>query len=115
MSRPMNVKTIQNKFPNPIKADEVNPGIQREDPTAYCVGGAFCFHVQRSRKGIIACNFPGSTYVARLLNLINPRLSVEKAQRHAEHITWQNDQGRFDVAWQELQRALEYGFVKGAV
>jgi hypothetical protein len=96
------MQQIRALYPNPLRwldADE-------DDTSAYCVGGA-CVHLAGiAFRGGRAGLFPCTDTIAEALGLLNPRLHALLADFYANTISCANDDGRFETAWQTVEKAL---------
>ena len=92
----LTVQELKEKFPRPKAADNAD---LRHD---YCVGGAF-IRTLGGKRG-----FPVASTIARYLRKANPDLSCDDAREFAKSIVSANDDSKFCVAWDHLERALLY-------
>lgn len=71
---------------------------------SYCVGSAPVNYATGLKS-----TFPLSPAIRGALLIINPKLTYEAAHEYAHGIINNNDHGRFNAAWQQLELALRYG------
>lgn len=95
------VENINIEYPNPRQP---RAPVSR-DPLelTYCVGGAF-MHA----AGSIGICWPGIELLSTVLRACNKALQPTAAEALASNIINANDRGEFDVAREELFRALTY-------
>lgn len=95
---------IRKAFPNP------SSGSSYHTPRGYCVGGAFLNWINYSISPEFSTkelhSFPPINIVSRALQLTNPNLSKVQYDDFARNIISYNDEGEFDKAWMELERAF---------
>lgn len=95
------IDDIKAKYPSPQAArDDTIPATSIS--SGYCVGGALCLSVNVDNR------FPRTVTLEYALRLLNPRLSTLPSERYATLIIENNDNGKFEEAWQVAQQALEY-------
>jgi hypothetical protein len=70
---------------------------------AYDVGGALCRVAELPKQ---FDHFPPAHAVSSALSLLNPALSAALANSYARRILTNNDAGRFDAAWRDVDEAL---------
>src|SRR5258708_15986853 len=100
------MQDIRNAWPNPVTLDATYH-IAIADP--YCVGGGVCrFAFKEDEIYQDALHFPLKQELLQALRVLNPHLSIEIANEHAEQILNLNDDGFFDMAWNELDKALTW-------
>jgi hypothetical protein len=107
--------TIRAAYPNPVTLTE-----GQDDPCAYCVGGAAVRWLED--HGVLPTwddlimigdastpRFPSSTYLARVLQVLNPTLTEPQALRYADEVVDSNDDlsTGMAAAWASLDDALE--------
>lgn len=99
------IKTLQEKWPNPVTLDE-------RRYNSYCVGGAFCAaNVDELREANIILkehNFPNVPALAKALRRANSNLDVVESLDCASRIIIENDGGNFKGAWARLEKGLNY-------
>lgn len=105
----LTIDAIKAKYPDPVVSF---PNCKSPAHTeCYCVGGAFYQYLVRQRSpglkmvpGLM--RFPTAGELAHALMEAESGLSIELAEEYALAIVMENDAGRFDAAWNVLDRAI---------
>lgn len=111
MTWDISITELQQKFPNPISANDIQ--YPPHCDTHYCVGGAFILaaweqgftEVPFQPNGEYPVRFPDDMALADSLHHILG-LPNDRAEEYAMEITNYNDSGEFDAAWRELEYAI---------
>jgi hypothetical protein len=82
---------------------QFNPGLMDGLDQGYCVGGTLCRELETFGQ-----SFPARSVLARALRLVNNQLSFAEAGAYANSITYLNDAGWFEAAWDRLDEALTF-------
>lgn len=96
----MNAQEIRALYPNPV-ACAIDPDTE-DWCDGYCIGGALGFMLG------FEDSFPNTETVAMYLQMANGELNDTQAADFAEDITYCNDLGDVNDAWELLDTALEY-------
>ncbi len=96
------VEEIKKMYPAPMIA---KGAMDRETKVKrrYCVGGALCMFNGGVHR------FPIEDKIVEVLMKENDNLDNDTASDFASEIIGNNDAGLFDMAWIELENALNYG------
>lgn len=106
------VAEARKRWDSPRRGQDGDP-----DRLDYCVGGALCRHMvyrhdPKRKFTYYQANspfyFPLSSQLAVQLSYYNPRLDRSAAYAAACDITYRNDMGEFDAAWEAVRTALRY-------
>lgn len=92
---------VRERFPDPVITRTMDD-VLRGNIDLYCVGGAFCLATGYDNR------FPHPNELSVSFKKYNPHLYHENAEDFAANIVELSDEGRFEEAWAELERAMKY-------
>lgn len=90
------IEEIRARYPRPVIA-------LARHPEAYCVGSALCRFT-----GVKDPQFPWHQEIGKALRVLNPFLPDDMALYFATRIVRNNDDGKFDAAWEVVREALAW-------
>lgn len=106
------VEHLKRIYPNPVAAiDAASPD---DEGGLYCVGGAVCLAVAHLRHINMPSDdylsFPSTEQLANILCQFSPYMMHcrDRAEKAAERIINYNDEEKFEKAWSELEKVLNF-------
>lgn len=104
----MKSSEIQELFPNPVAYRDA---IQRNDPKAYDVGGAFLLYLSGAElvdESPLGMRFPVASRLACAMLRANPNLGPASALMFAASIIIYGNSRNFSDSWRTLHEALKW-------